>query len=476
MLKSTTGDHFKSLFEYAPISLWEEDYSGIKLFFDQLRAAGVADFEGYLNQHPEEIEGNMRRIKVTHVNRETLKMFGATSEQELLANLDKIFRDEMRAHFRSELMALWNGEMSWSGDGINYRLNGEALHIRLHWRILPECELNWQCVLVSIENITALKEAETRFYNLFEYAPISLWEEDYAALKQEFDVLRAQGVLDIRTYLAAHPQAVDRFMSLIRVLDVNQRTLNLFQARDKETLLANLDKVFRSEMSSHFVDELVDMWNGKTYYEREGINYSLSGEPINVHLAWTLMPGHENDFNWVLVALQDITARKKADEYLRYLGTHDVMTGLYNRAYFEETLQQLETNRHDPISCVIIDLNGLKETNDQLGHRAGDGLIRRTGEVLKASLEDDQFAARVGGDEFVILLPDSDAETTAAAIERVQSLVKLNNTYYREPELSFSLGAATSERGLSLEKVISLADDAMYRNKGYFHRRRREDT
>ena len=116
------------------------------------------------------------------------------------------------------------------------------------------------------------------------------------------------------------------------------------------------------------------------------------------------------------------------------------------------------------------------ETNDQLGHRAGDGLIRRTGEVLKASLEDDQFAARVGGDEFVILLPDSDAETTAAAIERVQSLVKMNNTYYREPELSFSLGAATSERGLSLEKIISLADDAMYRNKGYFHRRRREDT
>ena len=187
------------------------------------------------------------------------------------------------------------------------------------------------------------------------------------------------------------------------------------------------------------------------------------------------MPGHKNDFNWVLIALQDITARKKAEEYLRYLGTHDVMTGLYNRAYFEETLQRLEANRQDPISFIIIDLNGLKETNDSLGHYAGDGLIRRTGEVLKASLEVDQIAARIGGDEFVIIMPDSTPETAALAIERLQSLVKMNNKYYRDPELSISLGAATSASGLSLEKVISLADDAMYRDKGQFHRRRKGD-
>ena len=475
MSNSSTGDHFESLFEYAPVSLWEEDYSGIKLFLDNLRADGVTDLNHHLDQHPEEIENNMQRMIVKHVNRETLIMFGASSEAELLANLDKIFRDEMRAHFRSELMALWNGELSWSGDGINYRLSGEALQIRLHWRILPECESNWACVLVSIENITALKQAEKRFHQLFEYAPVSLWEEDYAELKKEFDALRAQGVTDIRTHLASHPEDVSRFMNMIRVLDVNQRTLTLFEAKDKETLLGKLDKVFRGEMSVHFVDELVDMWNGKTYYEREGINYSLSGEPVNVHLHWTLMPGHENDFNWVLIALQDITARKKAEEYLRYLGTHDVMTGLYNRAYFEETLQRLEANRRDPVSFIIIDLNGLKETNDYLGHYAGDGLIRRTGEVLKASLENDQIAARIGGDEFAIIMPDSTAEVAALAIERVQSLVKMNNKYYRDPELSLSLGAASSESGLSLEKVISLADDAMYRDKGLFHRRRKED-
>jgi diguanylate cyclase (GGDEF)-like protein len=402
-------------------------------------------------------------------------MFGAKSEEELLSNLGKIFRDEMRAHWRSELAALWNGEKSWSGDGINYRLDGEALHIRLHWRILPECESNWECVLVSIENISALKKAEERFHNLFEHAPISLWEEDYSALKKELDDLRAQGVVDLKAHLTQDPELVRHFMGLIRVLDVNHKTLSMFEAKDKETLLANLARVFRGEMSNHFTNELVDMWNGKSYYEREGVNYSLSGEPVNVHLHWTLMPGHENNFDWVLVALQDITARKKAEEYLRYLGTHDVMTGLYNRAFFEEALSNLEADRRDPVGFIIIDLNGLKAANDSLGHYAGDQLIRRTAEVLRASIEGGFFAARIGGDEFVIVMAGAHEEDAAEMIERVQSLAVMNNKFYREPELSLSLGAATSEPGLSLQKVISLADDAMYRNKGLYHRRRRED-
>ena len=475
MPQSKAGDHFASLFEYAPISLWEEDYSGIKNFFDELRSSGVTDLEQYFHQHPQEIDQCMSRIRVTHVNHATLSMFGAKSENELLANLDKIFRDEMRAHFRTELMALWNGEKSWSGDGINYRLDGEALHIRLHWRILPECESTWECVLVSIENITALKTAEQRFHDLFMYAPISLWEEDYSGIKKEFDHLRAQGVVDLKAHLAAHPKAVDGFMSLIRVLDVNQKTLDLFEAKDKETLLANLNKVFRDEMSSHFTSELVDMWHGKKYYEREGVNYALSGEAVNVHLHWTLMPGHEKDFDWVLVALQDITARKKAEEYLRYLGTHDVMTGLYNRAFFDETLLRLESERRDPISVIVMDLNNLKTTNDRYGHQVGDQLIRRTGEVLKASIEDGYIAARIGGDEFTLILPDTNQQTAYAMMERVISLVEMNNKFYREPELSLSLGAATSGPGLPLEKVVSLADKTMYSNKGQYYRRRRED-
>jgi hypothetical protein len=84
MPRSKVGDHFQSLFEYAPISLWEEDYSAIKLFFDNLRADGVVDLHLYLDEHPEEIENSIHRRKIKRFNRETLCMFGADSEEECL--------------------------------------------------------------------------------------------------------------------------------------------------------------------------------------------------------------------------------------------------------------------------------------------------------------------------------------------------------------------------------------------------------
>lgn len=474
--------HFHMLFEHAPISLWEEDFSGIKKFFDSLRAQGVKDLARYLDEHPQTLSDCMARIQVVDVNAQTLTLFGASSREDLITHLGSIFRGEMRRHFRDELLALWQGAVTWSGEGINYTLRGEPLDVRLHWRILPGHEETFERVLATLEDITARKQAEramevseARFRNLFDYAPISLWEEDYSALKTYLDTLRAQGITDLRAYLEEHSEAVQHCMGLIRVLDVNIKTLQLFGAQNKEELLSNLDKVFRDEMGAHFINELADMWNGKTFYERDGINYSISGEPINIHLGWRLMPGHEQDFSWVLVAIEDITVRKKAEEYLRYLGTHDVMTGVYNRAYFEEKLVELGKDRHKPISIIIADLNGLKTVNDTLGHQAGDSLIRRMAEVLKASLDENDLAARIGGDEFALILPDRDEEGAKESVERIKSLIVLNNKYYREPELSMSLGAATSRPNLSLEKVIALADDAMYEDKGQYYHRRRGD-
>jgi diguanylate cyclase (GGDEF)-like protein len=470
------------LFEYAPISLWEEDFSEVKRFFDDLQTQGVQDLARYLDGHPQAVDENLARLKVMDVNLQTLSMFGAATKEELLAHLGEVFRDEMRLHFRDELLALWRGDLSWSGEGINYTLHGEPLDVRLHWRLLPGHEKTFARVLVALEDITARRRAErarevseARLRDLFEYAPISLWEEDYSALKIYLDGLRAQGLTDLQAYLDEHPEDIQHCMGLIRVLDANRKTLQLFGASSKEELLSSLDRVFRDGMKDHFVNELVDMWSGKTAYEREGINYSLSGEPINIHLDWRLMPGHEQDFAWVLVAIQDITARKKAEDYLRYLGTHDVLTGLYNRAYFVERLAQLEKERREPISVVAADLDGLKSVNDQLGHQAGDNLIRRVAEVLKASLDEGGFAARIGGDEFVLILPDADERTAQEVVERIASLVVLNNKYYREPELSISLGASTSRPDLSLEKVIGLADKAMYQSKGAHYRRRRGD-
>lgn len=464
-------EHFKTLFDYAPISLWEEDYSGIKRRFDALRAQGVTSLEAYLEQDPDFLEACMREMVILRVNRQTLEMLKAASQEELLASLDKVFRDGMRHHFRSELLALWNGDPDWAGEGVNYALDGQAVDILLHWRILPGYEQTWERVLVTIENITARKQAERRLQELFEASPISLWEEDYSGIRDYFDSLRRAGVSDLQAYLQQHPEVIRHCMGLIRVLDVNRRTLELFAAGSKEELLANLGRVFRDDMGQHFASELVDLWNGKLTYERDGINYALNGEPIDIHLSFRVMPGHERDFGWVLVAIEDITARKKAEDYLRYLGTHDVMTGLYNRAYFEETLLKLEKKRIEPLSVLIADVNGLKTVNDTLGHQAGDSLIRRAAEVLRAALDKDQVAARIGGDEFAAFLTHCDEARAQELVKQIGALIELNNKYYREPLLSISIGTATSQPGLTVQELIRMADDAMYDRKARHHQR-----
>ena len=106
---------------------------------------------------------------------------------------------------------------------------------------------------------------------------------------------------------------------------------------------------------------------------------------------------------------------------------------------------------------------------------AGRARPLRTAEVLKASVDEGQTAFRIGGDEFAILMPGVDGPAAEEGLERIRALVVLNNKYYREPELSIALGAATSAAALPLEKVISLADAAMYQNKGEHYRRRAGD-
>lgn len=478
MPDSDDKEYLVTLFEHAPVSLWEQDFSAIKRLFDDLRSQGVKSLDAHLLLHPEFVDLCMSQIRVLDVNLQTVAMLKADSKAHLIDNLEHVFRDGMRRHMREELRALWNGDVKWSGEGVNYTLSGEPVDMILHWRILPEYEANWERVLVTIEDITARRQAERRLVSLFEASPISLWEEDYSEIKKFLDGLRAQGVTDLREYLHQNPEAVLHCAGLIKVLNVNQRTLELFGAASKEHLLANLNRVFRDEMSSHFANELIDLWNGTLVYEREGINYSLGGEPINILLNFRIMPGHEQTFAWALVSIQDITARKKAENYLHYLGTHDVMTGLYNRAYFEETIQKLTLSPPVQLGVIVLDLNYLKRTNDSLGHQAGDKLIRRAAEVLNAAFvhsSSNYVAARIGGDEFAVILLDKDETEIAELLKQIQLLIEINNRYYREPVLSISCGAATSQNGMSIEKVIQMADDAMYANKAENHRRRKDD-
>ncbi|MCX5579808.1 sensor domain-containing diguanylate cyclase [Kaistia terrae] len=460
------------MFDIAPVSLWEEDYSALKSLFDEWRAAGVSDLGAYLREDLSRVKICSSRLRVLKVNQKTLSLLEAASLEELEANLGRVFRDDMLHAHVDELVQLWNGHTQFTSHTVNYTLSGKRLDIQLKGTIVPGYEANWERVLVAIEDVTeretarrSLATSEEYARGLFHHSPVSLWVEDFSSVKRLIDEIRQKGILDFRVFTDVHPEFVTRCMSEIRVIDVNRHTLQLFSAPDLPTLLLNLGDVFRDGMNRPFREQLIDLWDGKLFQQREVLNYTLDGRELHLHLQFSVLPGHEHDWSLVQVALTDITARKAAEAYLEFLGKHDVLTKLYNRSFFVDELNRLRRNGPAPLSVIVIDLNGLKAANDQWGHAAGDELLRRAGEVLGKLTTVPAHAARIGGDEFAILLPGADEIGAEKTIEDVRRLVELNNQFYSSTSLSLSIGAATGAPGEPLEEVVKRADARMYEEK-----------
>jgi PAS domain-containing protein len=163
-------------------------------------------------------------------------------------------------------------------------------------RILPGHEDRWDRVLVSLDDITARvaayrerTEAERYARGLFNHSPVSLWVEDFSAVKKLLDEIRQRGITDFATFIKVHPEFVTRCMQEIRVIDVNRETLRMFGAADTADLLRNIPRVFRDEMQDSFADQLQDLWNHKTSQQREVVNYSLAGDPIHIHMQFTVL-------------------------------------------------------------------------------------------------------------------------------------------------------------------------------------------
>lgn len=483
MTSSFSSDaDFEHMFDLAPVSLWLEDYSALRQLFAQWRAHGVTDLLSHLKADPARFAQCTACIKVLRVNQRTLELFAASSQVQLLDRLGEVFRDDMHDQVASELEQLWNGALEFSNQTVNYALDGRRLDVQIRARILPGHETTWDRLLLSLEDTTAqmrsvrqLLGSERYARDLFEYSPVSLWVEDFSTVKRLMQDVRAQGITDFRTFLKVHPEFVTRCMQEIRVIDVNQQTLRLFKVSSKEVLLNNMQRVFRDEMHDSFAEQLQDLWDGKLFQEREVVNYAMTGDPVHVHMQFAVLAEQKDTWGLVLLSLVDITARKKAEAYLEYLGKHDVLTQLRNRAFYVEELNRITRKGPWPTSVIAIDLNGLKGINDEYGHAAGDALLRRAGEVLAKAIDKPACAARIGGDEFMVLLPGLDERAAMSVQEHIVSLTELNNQFYPGQALSLAFGIASCHSGDQLEATVHRADQAMYAMKAQYYRDKKGD-
>lgn len=223
--------------------------------------------------------------------------------------------------------------------------------------------------------------------------------------------------------------------------------------KDPETVFQTFHRVFLSgHPETDFTLDMVKK-NGEVAY----------GE-LSISLI-TDKSGHKIGFRGLA---RDITERVKFEKKLKYLSMHDQLTGLYNRAFFEEELSRLSQSREYPITLITTDLDDLKLVNDSLGHDAGDRSLKAAAEILKQSVRGVDILARVGGDEFAVILANTSTPEGEKIAARIREKIDLYNSKHSDMPLGLSVGLATaSSPEKSLHEVYHLADDLMYRDKLY---------
>lgn len=274
---------------------------------------------------------------------------------------------------------------------------------------------------------------------------------------------------------------VDNITEMVLLVDtegcitgVNRRTESVLGYKKESVIGSRLDRVTNLDFSA-----MLRKLYTCTSYEAEGEFWCATamGEkiPIGARIS-AVKANHYGGIAGIIVILSDktlvkklqaeIKERIKKETQLCYMGTHDSLTGLYNRAYFSQVIHALQKEHSTAMGMVMCDLDGLKLINDALGHDKGDKLLVDAARIINSSLDGNAILCRMGGDEFAILVPNCTEGHMKAICSRIRSSIKKYNAKNNDIPLSISLGYALC-RGLikNVEDLFKEADNCMYREK-----------
>ena len=496
---SNNIDRYRGLFEDSPVSLWEEDFSEVKKHLDRLKQQGVVDFNQYLNDHPEEIAACVSLVRVIDVNLTTLETFHAASKAELLQGLDKIFAPQVFTIFKEELIAIAASKRVFESEGINSTLTGKSIHIHLRWAIAPGCEDTLSRVFVSILDITARKRSEELAGRQARYAQ-ALIEISNAISGANLDAQVIHKIIVERTahlvnctcllvlksedgtheeVAAAHCPEPETLPALARLVSANAVPLGrgavcdslgneeivTFPALPKSDLKEIINPKYLEILDPGQAYNLMlfsliaqsQMIGGLVVFRRD------TGKPYAAEQQTFL----KNLVNQAALALSNA----RLHDMMKSQAHTDPLTGSYNRRFFFD-LADAEISRSarygHPLSMIMLDLDHFKNINDMFGHIAGDHVLRSVAERCQNSLRGTDRMGRFGGDEFAVLLPDTDLDGAAIIAERLRRIIADTPISAEGSLISLTASIGVSARTDSVHDLKSLlrqTDEAMYQAK-----------
>jgi len=290
---------------------------------------------------------------------------------------------------------------------------------------------SFQDITVSKQNEERIKESELRYRVLLDEAPIGI-------------VVHVDG----------------------KIVFANPASLKMFGEEKAEDVIGTsiFDVIHPSGIAK--VEERIKKWKAgeKDLYPAEDLYVRKDGSTFPVEVV--IAPIKYNGISAVQAIITDITERKKTESRLIYLSYHDQLTGIYNRRYFEESLEKIDNIENLPLSIIMADVNGLKLINDSFGYTQGDQLLIKVAEIIQNSSSENDLFARFGGDEFILMMPQTSNNLARDKMKKIQEVLK--NESINSVELSVSYGIKTKEKAdEQIEDILADVENEMYRRKIY---------
>lgn len=233
-----------------------------------------------------------------------------------------------------------------------------------------------------------------------------------------------------------------------------------FHAKLHPLIGKNVSELFPTETAQLILCSINRVLTTK---ETESFEYEYPGKKETLYFSARMVACNDAE---VLAIVRDDTRRKRIERQLRYLSFHDSLTGLYNRKYFEQEMSRMNASRQRGAGVVICDVDGLKLINDSFGHTVGDGVLRKVAGMIRSSFRASDMVARVGGDEFAVLLPTASEVLCRDACSRIKNMIAAYNHVSSVTPIGVSIGYAMSDTApVNLDELFSEAEKRVNREK-----------
>ena len=269
---------------------------------------------------------------------------------------------------------------------------------------------------------------------------------------------------ELNALILASPLAIITLDRDCHVMSWNPAAEAMFGWQEHE-VLGRIDPTVPENEILAFRKMQNEVQKGRALYGNEVTRQRKDKTMCDASLSTAVVRNDHGDVVCIMSILTDITEQKLREEQLRFLSLHDALTGIYNRTYFEQEMRRIEAGRFPNVGVIVCDVDGLKLYNDSMGHDVGDTLLKSAAQIIWSCFRESDVVARIGGDEFAVLLPNTDNAAVENGCARIREGIARWNEENGTLYLSMSMGFATSDEPVEVSVLFKKADNNMYAEK-----------